>query len=551
MLTRTLGVRAAYTGEIPAPREFCRAAAAAGRRAMTDWVEWIIGGVLVILYAHGRFHTPKTIVGSTTLFRYYTAAGLYHAASLLLFVFLSAIASSSPQIFGALQLGGAESIPGSLKGLTSPIMAALLMTALLPNFPILSRIDAALLRMFQDLGNIPLEVRQWRDRLARAELRIPETARRALAARAGDDVRLASIAAEDLRFEADETPRWHFTRVAYLMGVLEDFATGSRRYARALEDFAEDYASIRARFEQTAAGAGRCFELLTRHAPDEAAAVVELRRGFRERCDTLYLDMCQLLARGILLSEASQQDRQRRLRELGFAGADEGDAILDLNQLLMVVSVVGLILFSGISILGAGTSRGSPLFLAVMVAAIYGCAVVCALAPKLAWRFADIAHTGKRPVAAYLLSGLLGVACGVIVQLLFKLILFGGFYEALMDMGRSYPWLFMTFCVTVTLAFLADDWGGRADREPRWGRAVEAAVAAAVLALAFLQVQSMLAAIPGARLMETSRLVIMVAIGLFLGGVVPHWFRKARSESGGSGAAQSRGAAEPAPGQPA
>ncbi|MFZ5555234.1 MAG: hypothetical protein ACOZDY_00700 [Pseudomonadota bacterium] len=436
---------------------------------MAEFVEWIIGGVLVMLYAHGRFHTPKTIVGSTTLFRYYTAAGLYHAASLLLFVFLSAIAASSPQVFGALQLRGADSIPGSLKGLTSPIMAALLMNALLPNFPILSRIDAALLRLFQDLGNIPLEVRQWRDRLARATLRVPESARKALQEKAGEDVRLASITAQDLRFEPDETPRWHFTRIAYLMGVLEGFAAGSRRYARVLEDFAEDYASIRARFEQTAGGAGRCFQLLEKHAWEEASAapLLELRRGFRERCDTLYLDMCQLLARGILLNEANQQDRRRKLRELGFEGVDESGALLDLNQVLTVASVVGLILFSGFSIVGGGTAGRSPLFLAVMVAAIYGCAVVCALAPKLAWRFADITHTGQRPVAAYLLSGLLGVGCGVIVQLLFKLILFRSFFDALVDMGRSYPWLFMTFCVTVTLAFLADDWGGRAERVPR------------------------------------------------------------------------------------
>lgn len=517
---------------------------------MAEWVEWIIGAVLVVLYAHGRFHTPRTIVGSTTLFRYYTAAGLYHGASLLLFVFLSAIAISSPQVFGALQLGGADSIPGSLKGLTSPIMAALLMTALLPNFPLLSRVDAALLRLFQDLGNIPLEVRQWRDRLARAELRIPDAGRRALAARAGDDVRLASIAPEDLRFEPDGTPRWHFTRLAYLMSVLEGFATGSRRYARALEDFAEDYASIRARFEQTAAGAGRCLDLLKRHAPDETAAVVELRRGFRERCDALYLDMCQLLARGILLNEASQQDRQRRLRELGFTGVEEPGGVLDLNQLLTVVSVVGLILFSGLSILGRGGSGGAPLFLSVMVAAIFGCAVICALAPKLAWRFADIVHTGRRPVAAYLLSGLLGVGCGVIVQLLFKLILFGGFYGALVDMGRSYPWLFMTFCVTVTLAFLADDWGGRADREPRWGRVAEAGAAAAVMALAFFQVQSMLAAIPEAREIPTSRIVIVVAIGLFLGGVVPHWFRKARSVRRPAAAGEPAAQPAVAPGHP-
>lgn len=519
---------------------------------MAEWVEWIVGGVLVLLYARDRFNTPRTIVGSTTLFRYYAAAGLYYAASLLLFIFLSAIAVGSPQIFGALQLGGAESVPGSLKGLTSPIMAALLMTALLPNFPLLSRVDGALLRLFQDLGNIPLEVRQWRDRLARAPLSVPEGARRALRERAADDVRLAAIAADDLRFEPDDAPRFHFTRAAYLMTVLEGFATGSRRYARVLEDFAEDYAAIRARFEQTAAGAGRCFCLLSQQEAGEApsAALLELRRGFRERCDALYLDMCQLLARGVLRNEASQEDRRRRLQALGFEGIEESGVRLDLNQVLTVVSVVALILFSGLSIVG-GAAEGPGrwmLFLSLMVAAIFGLAVVCALAPKLAWRFADIAHTGRRPVAAYLLSGFLGVACGIVVQLVFKVFWFRGFLPALEDLGRSYPWLFMTFCVTVGLAFLADDWGGRAEREPRWGRVAEAAALAAAMGLAFLQVKSMLAEIPDARQMDLNRIVIVVAIGLFLGGVVPHWFRKARAAHVSS---SEPGAAIAGPGRPA
>lgn len=498
---------------------------------MTELYEWIVGGLLVILYAHGRFHTPKTNLGSTTLFRYYSAATLYYGATLLLFVFLSAIAASSPQLFGALQLGGAESVPGSLKGLTSPIMAALLMTALLPNFPILSEIDRWMLKLFRDLGNIPLEVRSWRDRLSRSELRIPAATRHGLLKRAVDDPRLTGIAETDLQFDPDDSPRHHFTRLVYLMGVLEGFSTGPRRYPRVLEDFAEEYASIKVRFEQTVASAGRCFAVIDRHTsePTATAPLTELRRGFRERCDALYSDMCQLLARGILLNEASQHDRKRRLRELGYDYVDESRSSLDLNQVLTVASVVGLILFSGVSIMGAGESAGSPLFLAVMVAAIYGAAVVCAVAPKVAWRFADITQTGQRPVAAYLISGVLAVGCGLVVQLLFKLILFRSFYDALVDMGRSYPWLFMTFCVAVSLAYLADDWGGRADRAPRWARWAEAAAEGAILGLAYLQVQRMLERIPDARILESNRIVIVIAIGLFLGAVVPHWFRNARA----------------------
>lgn len=516
---------------------------------MADLYEWVIGGLLVLLYAHGRFHTPKTNLGSTTLFRYYSTAGLYYGATLLLFVFLSTIAASSPQIFGALQLGGAESIPGSLKGVTSPTMAALLMTALLPNFPILREIDAWLLKLFRDLGNIPLEVRSWRDRLARSELQIPPSARDALRRKAVSDPRLASIAEADLQFEPDDTPRYQFTRVVYLMCVLENFSTAQRRYPRVLEDFAEEYASIKARFEQTAAVAGRCFAVVDKHAQEPAAtgALVELRRGFRERCDALYSDMCQLLARGILLNEASQHDRKRKLRGLGYSYVDERSAALDINQVLTVASITGLILFAVISIAGHGESPQSVMFISIMVAAIYGCAVICALSPKLAWRFADITQTGERPVAAYLLSGVLSVGCGVIVQVLFKSLWFFSFWKALMSLGTSYPWLLMTFSVTVGLAFLADNWGGRIENEPRWARAAESLALGIVLAVAFLLVQRMLEEI--GQPIPANRMAASIVIGMFLGAAVPHWFRATRTENTSRGGADVQGEPGSMPGR--
>jgi hypothetical protein len=453
------------------------------------------------------------------------------------FVFLSAVAASSPQIFGALQLGGAESIPGGLKGVTSPIMAALLMTALLPNFPILREVDGWLLKLFRDLGNIPLEVRAWRDRLARSELQIPPDYFATLRKKVSEDPRLAGLTEGDLQFEPDETPRYQFTRLVYLMCLLEGFSTAQRRYPRVLEDFAENFASIKARFEQTAAVAGRCFAVVDRHDQDAGAtaALAELRRGFRERCDELYADMCQLLARGILLSEASQQDRQRKLRALGYNYVDETPTTLDINQVLTVSSIVALILFAVISLAGHGESPQSAMFVSVMVAAIYGCAVICALTPKLAWRFADITQVGQRPVAAYLLSGLLGIACALVVQVVFKSLWFFDFWKAIESVRTSYPWLFMTFCVTVGLAYLADDWGGRSASEPRWARAAESLALGVTLALAFLLVQRMFDEI--GRPLPANRISAAIVIGLFLGAAVPNWFRRARSARPVEGAA--------------
>ncbi|MFZ5555233.1 MAG: hypothetical protein ACOZDY_00695 [Pseudomonadota bacterium] len=51
--------------------------------------------------------------------------------------------------------------------------------------------------------------------------------------------------------------------------------------------------------------------------------------------------------------------------------------------------------------------------------------------------------------------------------------------------------------------------------------------------------------------MDTNRVVIMIAIGLFLGGVVPHWFRRARSAREMESAAGAPAASAGRPAEPA
>jgi hypothetical protein len=514
---------------------------------MTGLAEWIIGGLLVLLYAHGRFHTPKTIVGSTTLYRYYLAAVLYYAATLLLFGFLAVLVSSSPQILAALQVGGeGEAVSESLRGVSSPILAALLMTALLPNFPVLSRMDAWMLQLFQDLGNIPLEVRTWRDRLAGGELTIPPAGMQALRKRLAEDPRFAALHERDLRLDPDESPQHQFARVAYLMTVLEDFSLARRKYPRVLEQFQDEYLSVRQRFEQTAVRAARYFNVVDTQDESIAATppVIELKRSFREHCESVYRDMCQLLARGILMSEPTQRDRRKKLEVLGFHSFEESTTRLDINEVLTVSSVVGLIVFAGIALIEGPGSSTRALFIATMVAVIYGAAVVCALAPKLAWRFADLEEREGRPVAAYLLSGALGVGCAVVVSVMFKsMMLDGGFLAALHDTRYSYPWYLLTFCVAVALAAFADNWGGRSTHEPRWGRYGEGLALAVLLAGVFLVARAMFGEIPGrdpARIPDIRATPVMALIGFFLGVFVPHWYRRLRT-------ARPAGEAQPGP----
>jgi len=169
-----------------------------------------------------------------------------------------------------------------------------------------------------------------------------------------------------------------------------------------------------------------------------------------------------------------------------------------------------------------------------MVAVIYGAAVVCALAPKLAWDYADVAELGSRPVWAYLLSGLTGVGCAIVVAVMFKsLMLDGGFLAAVRDIRFSWPYYLLTFCVAVTLAFFCDNWGGRSTREPRWSRYAEGLGLAVLLSVTFLLARVMFKEIPGLdpnRIPELTYTAVMALIGFFLGAFVPSWYRRMRTQ---------------------
>lgn len=104
-----------------------------------DLLEWLVGGAIVLVYAHQRFGTPQTNSSSTTRFKYQLAATLYLGAALVLFVVLASAVKDSPGILS--KLGIAE----DYESLATPLLSALLLTALLPSVPFLKEIDARLL----------------------------------------------------------------------------------------------------------------------------------------------------------------------------------------------------------------------------------------------------------------------------------------------------------------------------------------------------------------------------------------------------------------------
>ena len=130
-------------------------------------VQWIFGGAVVVVYAMDRFKHPCPMRATTTFWRYWSAWFGYLVAMLALFVFLgggfTAVDSNILEPFL-----GIDSTSKDIPRLPAPLLSALILTSLLPHFPVLGKIDTAVKEWFQRVGNMPFEVRELSARLGEA-----------------------------------------------------------------------------------------------------------------------------------------------------------------------------------------------------------------------------------------------------------------------------------------------------------------------------------------------------------------------------------------------
>ena len=129
--------------------------------AMTlDRAQLGIGGIFVLVSAWSRFNTPSTNRSSTTFFRFASGLILYVAASLL---FYSVLAFSQDVLQPMLQ---EIHPPKFVSSLSSPFVAALLLTVLLPRVPLLNEIDSRARSSIHRLVSIPTEALRLSRRIA-------------------------------------------------------------------------------------------------------------------------------------------------------------------------------------------------------------------------------------------------------------------------------------------------------------------------------------------------------------------------------------------------
>jgi hypothetical protein len=158
------------------------------------------------------------------------------------------------------------------------------------------------------------------------------------------------------------------------------------------------------------------------------------------------------------------------------------------------------------------------------------------------WPFAARLPGGERPFAAYAVSGVIAAAASFVVSLVFRFVfdksgnIFqslstpGAFQEAWTTTLDRWPWLLMTFFITVAVAWTADD------REPADSagrlrlRAIEAVAMAVALGLVQWSVLQLLSGISpemAARLGDAAPRMVgtAAAVGACIGWLVPTMHR--------------------------
>jgi hypothetical protein len=128
-----------------------------------DLLVTIVCGVVVAFFAGKRYNTPETNRLSTTRMLFWSTGAGYIAASVVLFLVLSEIALK-PGVLTFLGVSDFQKLITKYTA-TPPVLAAVILTTLLPNVAVISAWDAWLLKRFQTWGSIPQGVRNLADTL--------------------------------------------------------------------------------------------------------------------------------------------------------------------------------------------------------------------------------------------------------------------------------------------------------------------------------------------------------------------------------------------------
>jgi hypothetical protein len=508
-------------------------------------LQWLFGGFVVLIYAHDRFTKPRSMRATTTFWRYWSAWCGYIVAMLALFVVLGGgITELDPRVLLPL-LGSDKGVPESTS--PGPLLSALLLTSLLPHFPLLGKIDEAVKEWFQRVGNIPYEVRELSGFLRAASYEPQSGAADRLA------VAFRSYGVDpSWLHETSDTIRRRWARSVALYAQIQNWED-ARGYARYVDENRPALAAIRTQLEALAEIVDtRTLSELDRES--DSLLVAHMRRKIGGDIMALQRAQFDFVSGGVLSGGRNYIQRHAALTEMGFSGLPAAHGPLSAHDIVLVMGLVFLaMLFIPLMMrrFFDPTPLATNLRILVMVPIIYAIAIVAAVYPKSVWPFARRESAANRPVAAYALSGVLAALAAFAVSLLFRFAFDtpGNVFQALSTPGAfrnaweasldRWPWQLMTLLVTVVIAWTTDDYLPDAATAPGWLRWTETGALAVIFSALQWMVLQLLAmtlppAIADSMMNSMPRMLLTAAVvGGCIGWFVPHLYRSRSNQRTG------------------
>lgn len=516
--------------------------------------EFGLGAFFVIFHAYGRFNTPVSNRSSTTRWRFNGCFVLYSGALVLIYWLVTFFAWVSPEVVDRILplLGwpaGSEMEGSDL--FRSPLTIALIFTALLPNFPVLKKVDRKLLQLFWDLAEIPGHAVKLAHRMYRAPyhifpMKFDEMER---------DAKAFDIPASRGELIDDHaSPVFAWATAWSLLNEVRHWHEGSSRYHRFIQERESEYEALSMQFTTLSSRIAAYYRRLDELGGRPQRIEKDLRDSLVSDGRDLFMRLCRLLAHAVLDIEIGPAARRRALETFGFEVSDDESESLGMAKLLQVVAVA-MATFMAVSFIrytiegGNGAPFGTVVFFALLMGGNFGVSAYAGTFPKSRWRFADIEANRSRPWGGYVFSGILAVGASLVVvsALRFTRYVFdgkgyqAGFDQLVVDLSWSFPYLFLSFAIGFSVAWVCDtEWRHWPARYRRWLDASVLGVAGVVGAYVCYSAMHGFPPFEGTKepdFRDTSIggmvqfIVQSTVAATLIGALVPGWYRQNRYRS--------------------
>lgn len=494
-----------------------------------------VAALLVGFYAVQRFNTPRTVRSQTSRFQYFGSSVIYVMSSEgVLFLVTWALQQQGAGILQILHIGAEGNLDAGTTTLEAPLLAALMLTTLLPSFPLLRDIDERMLRLFHRIGAIPFNAVRWSQLLEYLPFTVTDDGLAAAKRHIQANVSLP----DELLRQLTQAPnadrlRYGFTRVVVLYVALHRQACR----ARFADAFQEDVAAFEKKMNNFFAHCVGYFVLVEQLCRQRLQPAVNAAEDITKVIAETDSEVRLMLARLLLYSCNNESGMSAKLMDVGFSIDRRKKVVLPHN--LLVADLLGVVaLFIVATWISTTLSTnpvpvGKAIAIGLMVATNHSIAAAFAVLPKQLWSFADRRRCNERPVLAYALSGLCALTIAVPVSYCFYVMRVHTATESahVLPFAAQCKWLLLSMSLSMALAFCCDNYLIAA-RDPKWLRLVEGVGTAVFIGAIGALIVNWVA--PDVHVSQghshASHLMLPVllsaAIGALFGGTIPHWYRK-------------------------